>query len=298
LLRYSFSFNTKTLSGIFLLYDCEIPVHISEIFRSIQGEGLLAGTPAVFVRTTGCNLRCGFCDTAYASWNPTGQHYEVSDVLDRILRLISPLSDQGSSRLEKITHVVITGGEPMLQPEMVPLTRALAEQGLHITIETAATLHHPVSCNLMSLSPKLSNSTPQSLQERGSSSLHPFVNGDSLATSKINPVTTSQQPYINEHWIEKHEHLRINPGVIRKLTTQYTYQIKFVIDQIEDVTEVDHFVNGFPEIDRSRVLLMPQATSIEELESKSSWIQDCCHSHGFQFSSRLHITQFGNVPGT
>jgi len=273
-------------------------VHISEIFRSIQGEGLLTGTPAVFVRTTGCNLRCGFCDTAYASWNPTGQHYDVSDVLDRIFTLTSPLADHDSSRLEEITHIVITGGEPMLQPEMVPLTQALAEQGLHITIETAATIHHPVSCSLMSLSPKLSNSTPQSLQEQGSPSLHQFVNGDSQTTSESHPAITPQQPYINERWIEKHEHLRINPGVIRKLTTQYTHQIKFVIDQIEDVTEVDHFMEEFPAIDRSRVLLMPQATSVAELESKSSWIRNCCHRRGFQFSSRLHITQFGNVPGT
>ncbi len=120
---------------------------IAEIFRSRQGEGLLTGTPSVFVRTSGCNLRCWFCDTPYTSWSPEGVDLSVEEILARAGEHDTP-------------HVVITGGEPMLYAELVPLADALSRQGRHITIETAGTLDLPVACDLMSISPKLANSTP------------------------------------------------------------------------------------------------------------------------------------------
>ncbi len=122
-------------------------VKIAELFRSQQGEGLLTGTPSVFVRASGCNLRCWFCDTPYTSWQPEGVDLSVEEILERVNEYDTP-------------HVVITGGEPMLWAELVPLSAALARQGRHITIETAGTLDLPVACDLMSISPKLANSTP------------------------------------------------------------------------------------------------------------------------------------------
>jgi 7-carboxy-7-deazaguanine synthase len=124
-------------------------VRVAEIFESVQGEGLLAGTRSVFVRSTGCNLRCWFCDTRYTSWEPEGRQRSVEAILDAL--------DGSCCR-----HAVITGGEPMLQPDIVPLSQELDRRGYHVTIETAGTVYRPVVCDLMSLSPKLSNSVPLS----------------------------------------------------------------------------------------------------------------------------------------
>jgi len=117
---------------------------ISEIFYSIQGEGILAGVPSVFVRTSGCNLRCTWCDTPYASWRPIGDDLPIDAILADV-------------RLRRATHVVVTGGEPMIQDEIVRLTERLKELGMHITIETAGTVYQPVICDLMSISHKLAN---------------------------------------------------------------------------------------------------------------------------------------------
>jgi 7-carboxy-7-deazaguanine synthase len=120
---------------------------VAEIYKSIQGEGRLAGTASVFVRASGCNLRCWFCDTPYASWQPEGQDYAVDEIIAEI--------EEWDCR-----HVVITGGEPMLFAELIPLCRELRRRGRHITIETAGTLYLPAECDLMSISPKLSGSAP------------------------------------------------------------------------------------------------------------------------------------------
>lgn len=127
-------------------------VKISEIFYSVQGEGSLLGVPSVFVRTSGCNLRCSWCDTPYTSWHPEGEMLSAAEVLKTV-------RNYGSS------HVVVTGGEPMIVPEMPALTEALRAQGLHITIETAGTVDAPVACDLMSISPKLSNSVPHGIED-------------------------------------------------------------------------------------------------------------------------------------
>ena len=102
---------------------------VSEVFYSIQGEGKLLGVPSVFVRASGCNLRCTWCDTPYASWEPEGRELTVAQIVTEVKALGG-------------THAVLTG------------------EGYHITIETAATVYQPVRIDLASLSPKLSNSTP------------------------------------------------------------------------------------------------------------------------------------------
>src|ERR1700684_3793762 len=114
------------------------PVKNSEIFYSIQGEGILAGIPSVFLRTSGCKLRCTWCDTPYTSWKPEGEDLSLDNIL-------ADVHEHGS------THVVVTGGEPMIQQDMVQLTRRLKDFGLHITIETAGTVYQPVTCDLMSI---------------------------------------------------------------------------------------------------------------------------------------------------
>ena len=121
---------------------------VSETFVSIQGEGKLTGTPSWFCRLSGCNLRCTWCDTPYASWNP-----------EKTNRTIDSLVEEATS--SGVKHAVLTGGEPMIFKGLVPLSNALAKAGMHITIETAGTVTLPgVSCHLISLSPKRANSTP------------------------------------------------------------------------------------------------------------------------------------------
>lgn len=122
---------------------------ISEIFHSIQGEGALTGVPSVFVRTSGCNLRCRWCDTPYASWSPEGSEMSVDQILDEVRRYPA-------------RHCVLTGGEPMVARGIHDLAERLRAEGYHITIETAGTLPPDgIACDLTSLSPKLAHSTPE-----------------------------------------------------------------------------------------------------------------------------------------
>jgi 7-carboxy-7-deazaguanine synthase len=221
---------------------------ISELFYSIQGEGILAGVPSVFIRTSGCNLRCSWCDTPYTSWNPEGRHITLDEILDYVRR-------------HSTGHTVITGGEPMIAPGIVDLTRRLHVLGQHITIETAGTVDAPVDCDLMSISPKLANSTPQ---------------GD---------------------WHDRHERLRIQPAVLRELMRRYPYQLKFVVSGEDDLPEIDALLAQLPH-SRDRVLLMPEGTDPDRLRSLSPAIGEICKKRGFRLSPRLHIYLYGNQRGT
>ena len=87
---------------------------ISEIFFSLQGEGELAGVPSVFVRTSGCNLRCNWCDTPYASWNPEGTAMTVEEIVTAVGRFPA-------------RHAVLTGGEPMIAPGIKELAARLKD---------------------------------------------------------------------------------------------------------------------------------------------------------------------------
>jgi 7-carboxy-7-deazaguanine synthase len=121
---------------------------VSEIFFSLQGEGELAGVPSVFVRLSGCNLRCNWCDTPYASWNPEGETLSIEEIMARISAFPA-------------RHCVLTGGEPMIARGIHELATEIKKLGHHITIETAATVRpEGIPCDLASLSPKLRNSAP------------------------------------------------------------------------------------------------------------------------------------------
>jgi len=226
---------------------------ISEIYKSIQGEGLLTGTPSVFVRASGCNLRCWFCDTPYASWQPEGSDCAVDEIIAQI--------EKWDCR-----HVVLTGGEPMLFAELLPLADQLRQRDWHITVETAGTLYLPVACDLMSISPKLATSSPPRAE-------HP-------------------------HWNRRHERGRYQPEVLQALMAEYDYQLKFVIDQESDLEEVEQFLVAFPRALPDRVLLMPQGRTSEELQQRTEWLQPFCHDRGWTFCPRRQIEWYGPVRGT
>jgi 7-carboxy-7-deazaguanine synthase len=104
---------------------------ITEIFKSIQGEGTRAGLPCIFVRLTGCNLRCIWCDTAYAFSG--GQKMSVEDVLERV-EALNRLADGSPAG---VPLVELTGGEPLLQEEIYSLAQHLLSAGYVVMIETS-----------------------------------------------------------------------------------------------------------------------------------------------------------------
>ncbi|MBX3438865.1 MAG: 7-carboxy-7-deazaguanine synthase QueE [Planctomycetaceae bacterium] len=239
-------------------------MRIAELFHSIQGEGRLLGVPSVFVRTSGCNLRCWFCDTPYTSWQPEGDERSVDEILQELAAI-------------DCEHVVITGGEPMLVRELVSLTEELHRRGHHITIETAGTVDLPVFADLMSISPKLSNSTPDD---------HRNIEGQMSSARVVGS------------WTARHDAQRHRPEVIRRLIRDYDYQLKFVIDDADDVLEVERWLIEFPEVPDSRVYLMAQAIDRDALVEKSRWIAEIVKSHGWRLSPRLHVELWGNTRGT
>ena len=228
-------------------------MRISEIFYSIQGEGRLIGTPSVFIRTSGCNLRCVWCDTPYTSWTPEGEDWTIKEVLREV-------------RKYSARHIVITGGEPLLAAEIQELAAALKRAVAHITIETAATIFKPVACDLVSLSPKLANSTPWRRQEG--------------------------------KFAQMHEKRRLDLDVIQKFIDGYDYQLKFVADQKRDFDEIRAILDQLKDVDSGRVLIMPQGKTSKELRRKARWIVELCKKNGFGYTPRLHIELFGNRRGT
>jgi len=224
-------------------------MRISEIFYSVQGEGSLVGVPSVFVRTTGCNLRCSWCDTPYTSWHPEGDELSLDTILSQ------------AARYSAARHVVLTGGEPMLAQGIVELSNRFRELGMHITFETAGTIVAPVACDLMSISPKLSNSTPEGV------------------------------------FRQTHERLRLQPDVLKHLTSEYDYQLKFVIAREEDLAEaraVIADIGAAPE----KIVLMPEGITAETLNARGAWIAELCKQFGYRFSPRLHVYLYGNKRGT
>ena len=212
---------------------------------------MLAGVPSVFLRLSGCNLRCTWCDTPYASWKPEGDDL----MLDAVL---ADVRSHGS------IHVVVTGGEPMISPMISMLTSRLKELDLHITIETAGTVYQAVTCDLMSISPKLANSTPQE-REGGK-------------------------------WAAQHERLRYQPEVLKKLMGEHEYQLKFVVSAPDDLKEIETIVKETG-ADRSRVMLMAEGTSAETIYERANWIVEMCKRERFRYSPRLHIDIWGDKRG-
>ncbi len=233
---------------------------ISETFISIQGEGKLTGVPSWFCRLSGCNLRCAWCDTPYASWNPEHTRYTIESLI----------TEAKEAQASGIHHAVLTGGEPMIFDQLIPLSNQLAELGMHITIETAGTVTLPgISCHLMSLSPKLANSTPK----------HDPRDADGI-------------------WATRHEDRRLNFEALNELIASTPdRQLKFVVADPADLIEIDtvlaHIVGYHPR----DIMLMPQGVAIPDRDS-IRWIVDACIKRGWTYCPRLHIALFGDTRGT
>jgi 7-carboxy-7-deazaguanine synthase len=223
-------------------------VKIAEIFYSVQGEGSLVGVPSVFIRTSGCNLRCRWCDTPYTSWSPQGDEMTVDAIVEQ------------AQSYSVAKYAVVTGGEPMIAPQVVELTQRLRAAGFHITVETAGTVFADVACDLMSISPKLANSTPEG------------------------------------RFAAQHERLRYQPEVLRRLTSAYDYQLKFVVASPEDLPELKHIITELS-ADPRKVILMPEGRNAAVLQERALWLVDICKAEGFRLSPRLHVDLWGDRRG-
>jgi len=226
-------------------------MRVAEMFYSLQGEGTLVGVPSVFVRLAGCPLRCRWCDTAYAWDYSAGEDLDPAEIVERI---------GGWS----CKHIVLTGGEPLMdedfgvRPGIADLTARLRALGKHITIETAGPLVVPdLACDLISISPKLANSTSPATHQMG----------------------------------------YLDPAVLSRLITAYPYQLKFVIEAREDMDEVRKLLALLGPVEPDRVLLMPQARTRDQLLARSPMVAELCRKTGFRFCDRLHIWLWSDERG-
>ncbi len=237
---------------------------INELFYSLQGEGTLAGVPSVFVRTSGCNLRCWFCDSYHTSWEPTHAWLSLEEI-------IAEVEEYGAG------HVVLTGGEPLLHEQSVALLEALDDRGYHTTVETNGTIYRDAPIDLASISPKLASSTP---------------------TPDRAPEGSD-----SSGWADRHERDRIDLEALAGLVEDYPFQLKFVVTDGGDLPEILELLARLREaapvaIPDESVLLMPEGATRDRLAETRTRVADLALQHGFRYTPRLHVDLWNDAPET
>lgn len=206
-------------------------MQVNEIFYSIQGEGINIGQPSVFLRLSGCHLRCVWCDTKYTWDLKSGRQMSVEKVAEKIKEFPTK-------------NLVITGGEPLIQQSEI---RKLLEllPGYYVEIETSGSILSTIDdiINHYNCSPKLSNS---------------------------------------ENKVFK----------LFKFPAEKTYY-KFVVSDTKNLEEIKQVIKDH-NIDKSKVLLMPEGIKKREIQEKSLWLAEICKKENLRFTPRLHIYLWGN----
>jgi len=240
--------------------DGDLPVN--ELFCSLQGEGQLAGVPSVFVRTSGCNLRCWFCDSYHTSWEPTGDWYDVDDIVAAV-------------ESYDADHVVLTGGEPLVHERSVDLLEALDGRGYHTTVETNGTIAVDAPIELASVSPKLESSTP-------TPELDPKGDGEWAERHEARRLDVD----VLAEFVETYE-------------TQLKFVVTGPEDMAEIETLVDD-VRGAADapVPDDAVLLMPEGQTREALDQSRRVVADLALEHGYRYTPRLHVDLWNDAPGT
>ncbi len=253
--------------------DSERALPINELFESLQGEGVLAGVPSVFIRTSGCNLRCWFCDSYHTSWKPTHSWMDLDEIVDRVEAFDA-------------NHVVLTGGEPLIHDEAVTLINQLADRGYHITVETNGTIAPPpeTPIHLASISPKLASSTPTPEQ--------PPAGGS--AETDVDSV---------DDWQTRHEENRIDHDALTALVDRFDFQLKFVLTGRDDLPEIETLVDELrartaTKIKDTNVLLMPEGQTRSQLAETRHAVAELAIESGYRYTPRLHVDLWNDAPET
>ena len=225
-------------------------MQVNEIFKSIQGEGPNFGKPAIFLRTAQCNLKCTWCDTKYTwDWENYDFQKEVNDMtIDDIKESILNL---------EIKHLVITGGEPLLQQDDLADLLSFLKPDFYVEVETNCTiLPNKMLTDLVdqwNVSPKTENSgNPLELYENNEC-YYFFANKENCF-------------------------------------------FKYVVENESDIPEIKKFVTKY-NIPKTRVQLMTQASTKEEISIREKSISKLAKSHNFAFSPRLHVAMWGSQRG-
>jgi 7-carboxy-7-deazaguanine synthase len=233
---------------------------ISEIFYSIQGEGMYTGIPSIFIRTFGCNYKCIFCDSAHA----------IKKLDVPILDLIPQEIFNVIQEWHNCNHVVITGGEPLIQKEELKELMHLLYR-YNITIETNGSIFDDtIKPNLWSISPKTKNS---------------IIDKD----KKLNQAELNVSKVLFEK-NNTYEHLK------KFLSSGIPCQFKFVVFDEKDLKEIQKisYDSGIP---KPMIYLMPEGRTVSDQQVKSLALVDICKEHGYNFCTRLHIWLWGDKRG-
>lgn len=259
-----------------------IKLPVVELFHSIQGEGIYTGVPSIFLRVTGCNLRCVFkdsiCDTSYTSFKAEKPIFrDLDEIADAIHEL--------HVRYPNTNHLVISGGEPMLYKEgIIALLDGLSYLNFNVTIETNGTMGVLEDMNgnfpyvtLYSVSPKLSTSV-----DYGCKFLTPEQR-DRHAESRIKYDKLAE--YYNS-----------------KFSSKSMVQLKFVYSGDASVAEIKQIIEQLNEeyhceIQPKDILLMPEGANKEQLEMNSLACAEVCMREGWGFCDRLHIRIWNDKKG-
>ena len=226
-------------------------MEVCEIFKSIQGEGRLVGVVSALLRFWGCNLRCKWCDEKQCLLGKNIQNIEKTEIV---------------SMIEKYNcdYIIITGGEPLLQNEISELCNILKTKGYHITIETNGTvLRENLKADLISISPKLSNSNPD---------------------------------FDKPLQLSLYNNKRLNLEIIKYYMENYDYQIKFVVEKEDDFREIDNIVSELKKssaFDKKNILIMPLASSRNQLFRMQQQVVEWCVIYGYRYCNRLHLQIWG-----
>ena len=223
---------------------------ISEIFESIQGEGNNAGKPAVFLRIAECNLKCVWCDTKYTwDWKNYDYSKEVNEMSIKEVRQ--------SLEQFRIRHLVITGGEPLMQQDDLAELLTFLKPKFYVEVETNGTILPNNALSVLvdqwNVSPKTKNS------------------GNPLEMCEVNECYTFFSKKKNCYF-------------------------KYVVESEDDLIEINQFISKYS-LKKDRVLLMTQAITKEEILAKENNVFTISKKNNLGFSPRLHVMKWGSQRG-
>jgi len=225
-------------------------MQINEIFKSIQGEGPNFGKPAIFLRTAQCNLKCTWCDTKYTwDWKNYDYAKEVNEMtIEEIKEQILDL---------EIKHLVITGGEPLLQQDDLADLLSFLKPDFYVEIET--------NCTILP---------------------------NKMLTDLVDQWNVSPKTENSGNPLELYE----NNECYYFFANQENCFFKYVVEDESDIPEIKKFVTKY-NIPESRVQLMTQASTKEEIRAREKSISELAKTNNFLFSPRLHVAMWGAQRG-